>query len=93
MCEEQPPPVIEVPIEDVFDLHPFRPNEIGDVVRDYLDAAYQAGIRELRLIHGRGIGVQRERCRKILEKDSRVVEFQDAPGAAGGWGATIVRMK
>lgn len=94
--EETDPPVpetVEIPITDVLDLHSFQPAEVKDVVRDYLDAAYALGLRELRIIHGRGIGVQRTTVQTLLERDSRVVEFSDAPGDAGGWGATIVRME
>jgi dsDNA-specific endonuclease/ATPase MutS2 len=85
-------PVV-VPIENVIDLHPFQPKEIRDVVREYLDAAYEEGLREVRLIHGRGIGVQRKAVRKILENDPRVKAFGDAPAEAGGWGATWVEME
>ncbi|HYH46426.1 MAG TPA: Smr/MutS family protein, partial [Thermoanaerobaculia bacterium] len=47
---------VELPITDVLDLHSFRPSEVADVVRDYLDAAYEKGFRDLRIIHGKGIG-------------------------------------
>lgn len=84
---------VEVPITDVLDLHSFRPAEVADVVREYLDAAHAKGLRELRLIHGRGIGVQRERVRALLARDPRVIGFGDAPPEAGGWGATWVRLR
>ena len=84
---------VEVEITDTFDLHSFRPADVRDVVRDYLDAAWDAGLRELRIIHGRGIGMQRKAIRKILEADPRVVEYGDAPANAGGWGATLVRLR
>ncbi|HEX8410670.1 MAG TPA: Smr/MutS family protein, partial [Thermoanaerobaculia bacterium] len=54
---------VEIPIEDTLDLHPFRPIEIKDVAREYLLEAHARGFRQVRLIHGRGIGVQRERIR------------------------------
>ncbi len=79
---------VEVPITDVLDLHSFRPAEVAEVVGEYLDAAHAKGLRELRLIHGRGIGVQRERVRARLARDPRVLAFGDAPPEAGGWGAT-----
>jgi dsDNA-specific endonuclease/ATPase MutS2 len=63
------------------------------VVRDWLEAAYEKGFRELRVIHGRGIGVQRQTVRSLLERDPRVESFGDAPAEAGGWGATWVRMR
>ena len=92
MSEEfdEPPDVIEVPITDVIDLHTFLPREIADVVRDYLDAAFDKGLRDLRIIHGRGIGVQRDIVRKILAQDPRVAAYGDAPPEAGGRGATVV---
>lgn len=84
-----------VPLEitDVLDLHTFPPREVPDLVRDWLDAAYEKGYREVRIIHGRGVGVQRKTVRTILERDPRVAEFQDAPGEAGGWGATVVTLR
>jgi dsDNA-specific endonuclease/ATPase MutS2 len=86
------PELVEVPITDTLDLHTFLPKEVADVVRDYLDAAWEKGLRELRIVHGRGIGVQREIVRKVLERDPRVRSFRDAPPEAGGWGATLVRL-
>lgn len=85
--------VVELPIEDVLDLHSFRPREVADVVQEYLEAAYGRGLRQLRIIHGRGIGVQRRTVRALLERDSRVRAFGDAPPAAGGWGATWVELE
>jgi dsDNA-specific endonuclease/ATPase MutS2 len=84
---------IEVEITDVLDLHPFRPDEVSSVVRSYLDAAYEAGFRRLRIIHGRGAGVQRRTVRTLLERDPRVRRFGDAPPEAGGWGATRVDLE
>lgn len=80
-------------ITDVLDLHSFPPREVADLVRDWLDAAYEKGFREVRIIHGRGVGVQRRTVRTILERDPRVIDFHDAPGGAGGWGATVVTLK
>ncbi len=85
-------PPIDLAIEDVLDLHSFLPKDVPDVVRDYLDAAYEAGLRELRIIHGRGRGVQRKTVRTLLERDPRVSDFGDAPLEAGGWGATWVTL-
>jgi dsDNA-specific endonuclease/ATPase MutS2 len=81
---------IEIPITDTLDLHPFRPNEIKDVAREYLIEAHARGFRQVRLIHGRGIGVQRERIRSLLQTLEFVEGFQDADGSGGGWGATVV---
>lgn len=84
---------VELEITDVLDLHPFRPRDVSSVVREYLDAAYEKGLRKLRIIHGRGVGVQRRTVRTLLERDPRVVGFGDAPMEAGGWGATWVEME
>jgi dsDNA-specific endonuclease/ATPase MutS2 len=84
---------LELEITDVLDLHSFPPREVADLVRDWLDAAYDKGFREVRIIHGRGVGVQRKTVRTILERDPRVIDFQDAPGGAGGWGATVVTLR
>ena len=83
---------IELPVDGVLDLHSFRPAEVA-VVREYLDAAWEKGIRDLRFIHGKGIGVQRQTVRVLLERDGRVEAFGDAPLEAGGWGATWVRLR
>jgi DNA-nicking Smr family endonuclease len=80
-------------IDGVLDLHSFRPAEVADVVREYLEAAWKKGIRDLRFIHGKGIGAQRQTVRTLLSRDARVEAFGDAPLAAGGWGATWVRLR
>jgi DNA-nicking Smr family endonuclease len=69
----------QVPIEDSIDLHTFQPREIQIVVEEYLYQAVQRGFREVRIIHGRGIGVQREIVRSILQKHPDVAGFTDAP--------------
>ncbi len=85
-------PVV-VPIEDSIDLHHFRPSEIPEVVDAYLEAAVEAGFREVRLIHGRGKGVQRGRVRGILARDPRVLHQREATPQRGGWGATIAWLR
>jgi dsDNA-specific endonuclease/ATPase MutS2 len=87
------PAPVRLPIEDHLDLHSFRPSEITEVVDAYLDAALEAGYREVRLIHGRGKGVQRARVQKLLAGDARVERFTDAPPGRGGWGATLVWLR
>jgi DNA-nicking Smr family endonuclease len=84
---------IVLPIEDSIDLHAFHPKDIPSVVEEYLQQCGQTGLREVRIIHGRGTGVQRNIVRGILEKHPRVLSFQDAPAEAGGWGATVVVLK
>ena len=83
---------VAVPLEDALDLHPFRPDEIAEVVRAYLAQARAAGLGEVRLIHGRGRGVQREIVRRVLQTLPGVAGFADAPPERGGWGATVVRL-
>jgi DNA-nicking Smr family endonuclease len=89
----EPEEPVELPITDVLDLHSFPPREVKDVVLTWLEAAYEKGFRQLRIIHGRGIGVQRQTVRTLLARDPRVVEMGDAPAEAGGWGATWVTLR
>ena len=84
---------VRIPITDTFDLHNVSPRDVKDVVEEYLIEARAAGFRALRIIHGRGIGVQRETVRKILARTDFVESFGDAPAEAGGWGATVVTLK
>jgi dsDNA-specific endonuclease/ATPase MutS2 len=84
---------VEVPIEEAIDLHHFHPSEILEVVDAYLDAAIERGYREVRLIHGRGKGVQRARVREFLARDTRVERFGEAAPGRGGWGATIAWLR
>jgi DNA-nicking Smr family endonuclease len=84
---------VRLPIEDAIDLHAFAPRDVRDVVDAYLEAAQDAGFREVRLIHGRGIGVQRESVRALLARHPRVQAFADAPPERGGWGATVVILR
>jgi dsDNA-specific endonuclease/ATPase MutS2 len=87
MAEEPPPAALE--IEDSLDLHAFAPRDILAVVEDYLEAAHAKGLREVRLIHGRGTGWQRARVRGLLSTHALVRSFADAPPTRGGWGSTI----
>jgi DNA-nicking Smr family endonuclease len=81
---------VEITLRDSLDLHPFQPKEIPSVVEEYLEQCKQAGFSELRIIHGKGGGVQRNVVRSILQKHPAVESFHDAPLEAGSWGATIV---
>ena len=81
---------IRIPIADVFDLHTVPPRDVIPIVDAYLDEAHAMGFRALRIIHGKGIGVQREAVRKVLATKPYVKAFRDAPAEAGSWGATIV---
>lgn len=93
MSDENDLDPVELPITDVLDLHSFPPSEVPDLVRDYLDEAWQRGLRRLRIIHGRGTGTQRRTVRTLLSRDPRVIDFGDAPLEAGGWGATWVTLR
>lgn len=84
---------VEIPIEDSLDLHSFRPDEIRDVVVSYLEAARERGFLEVRLIHGKGKGVQRASIRSLLSGLDFVESFGDGGPGAGEWGATLVRIR
>ena len=86
------PEPVEIEITDVFDLHTIPPRDVKPVVEEYLRLAHEKGFRSVRIIHGKGIGVQRERVRSILARTSFVADWTDAPPDAGGLGATIVRL-
>ena len=84
---------VRIPITDVFDLHTVPARDAAAIVEEYLEEAHRLGFRALRIIHGRGIGVQREMVRTILARTPFVESFSDAPLEAGGWGATIVSFR
>jgi dsDNA-specific endonuclease/ATPase MutS2 len=85
------PEPVEIEITDIFDLHTIPPREVKPVVEEYLREAHRKGFRVVRIIHGKGIGVQREMVRSILARTSFVEDWTDAPPDAGGLGATIVK--
>jgi dsDNA-specific endonuclease/ATPase MutS2 len=82
-----------VPIEDVLDLHSVSAKDVEAVVLEYLSEVRRLGFKAIRIIHGRGIGVQREIVRKALSRTSFVTSYGDAPAEAGGWGATVVNLE
>ena len=82
---------MRIPIEDSLDLHTFEPRDIKSVVEEYVDAAWQRGFREVRLIHGRGRGIQRGMVQQALERHPLVVAFWDAPESH--LGATVARLR
>lgn len=84
---------MRVPIEDSLDLHSFQPRDVPSVVEEYLSEARARGFTEVRLIHGRGIGVQRGIVQSLLARHPLVAAFADAPEDRGGRGATIVRLR
>ncbi len=83
---------VDIPIEDTLDLHSFSPKETKDVTLAYLTEARRVGLRQVRLIHGRGIGVQREVIRSLLSTLPWVSSFADADPSGGGWGATVAEI-
>ena len=87
------PEPVEIEIIDVFDLHTIPPRDVKRVVEEYLLLAREKGFKVVRIIHGKGIGVQRETVRSILARTDFVFDWSDAPPEAGGFGATIVRLK
>ena len=80
---------IEFKISDELDLHTFLPNELGELIPDYIGLCLQKDILRIRIIHGKGIGTLRETVHGLLRKDSRVLRFELAGQEEGGWGATI----
>jgi len=98
MTPESPPPnssdePVRIPITDIFDLHTIAPRDTQAAVEAYLEEAHKLGLKALRIIHGRGIGVQREMVHSVLARTGFVLSFSDAPMEAGGWGATIVTLR
>ena len=87
------PEPVEIEITDSLDLHSFSPREIRDVVEAYLPEAHARGFRIVRIIHGKGVGVQREIVRKVLSETEFVKQFKNAPEFSGSWGATIVEFE
>jgi len=85
--------IINYPIEDSIDLHTFRPNEVKDLLNDYLEAAGEKGFEEVRIIHGKGTGVLRRTVHAVLKSHPIVVSFSEAGPEAGGWGVTIAVLR
>ena len=87
------PEPVDIEITDSIDLHAFRPNDVKAVIESYLAEANAKGFRFVRIIHGKGIGVQREVTRKVLSDSELVKSFKSGDEFSGGWGATIVEFK
>ncbi len=85
--------IVVIPIEESFDLHRFHPSEALSMLDAYVEAALEVGFREVRVIHGRGKGVQRAQVRKWLTADPRIERFEEAPPGRGGWGATLAWLR
>ena len=80
------------PVTEELDLHGLPPKMVPEVVEAYLEEARRLGFRHVRIVHGKGVGVQRERVRAILARTPFVEAFDDAPTDRGGWGATLARL-
>ena len=85
--------LIEYPFDRILDLHTFRPNEVKDLIPEYLSACRERGIFQVRIIHGKGSGTLKRTVQAILERIPEVSSFQLAGEEAGGWGATVVTLK
>jgi len=84
---------VQIPVDGVLDLHTFHPAETADVVEEYLLVCLEKGIRHIRIIHGKGKGVQRKIVHSLLGRLEYVESFSAAEETAGGWGATVVTLK
>jgi DNA-nicking Smr family endonuclease len=92
MAQDEEPPPIELPIGGELDLHAFAPRDVASVVEEYLEACRSRGVLRVRLVHGRGRGVQRASVRALLARLPFVTGFDEAPPEQGGWGATFVSL-
>ena len=84
---------VKMPIEDILDLHTFKPKEVPDLLTDYFTACIEKSIYSIRIVHGKGRGILKKRVHELLEKNQMVESFRPAPPEAGGWGATLVDLK
>ncbi len=81
---------VPLPLDGTLDLHTFAPSEIGSLVPEWLEASRAAGLRELRIVHGKGTGALRRSVEALLARHPLVASFRTAGEDAGGWGATVV---
>ncbi len=83
---------IKIPIEDVLDLHTFKPRDVPSLLEEYLAACLEEGLLSVRIVHGKGKGMLKRRVQQLLAQNPIVASFKDAPLGAGGWGATLVEL-
>ena len=91
--DEDPPDPVVLPLDGLLDLHAFDPREVGDLVPTWIDESHAAGLRALRIVHGKGTGALRRSVEALLARHPRVAAFQPAGEDAGGWGATLVTLR
>jgi DNA-nicking Smr family endonuclease len=84
---------VTLPLDGTLDLHAFVPSDVGDLVAEWLEASRAAGLRELRIVHGKGTGSLRRSVQAILARHPLVLSFRTAGEGAGGWGATLVTLR
>lgn len=89
---DSPDEPVRIPINGVLDLHQFMPREAMVAVEAYLEACQEAGIKVVRIVHGKGKGIMRDRVHALLKKHPQVISYR-LGGEVGGWGATVVRLK
>lgn len=93
MPDQTNEPITNVPLTDTFDLHHFAPRDMKMAAEAYLEEIIKSSFRHVRIIHGRGVGFQREVVHRLLLENRHVESFEDAPGEAGGWGATLITLR
>jgi GrpB-like predicted nucleotidyltransferase (UPF0157 family) len=86
------PPTVEIPIDGTLDLHTFSPGEVTEILTEYLEVCALRGIREVRVVHGKGTGALRRTVEAVLSRSPRVASYRAADETAGGWGATLVTL-
>ena len=87
------PDPVPLPLDGTLDLHAFRPEEVGDLVPEWLEACHASGLKDLRVVHGKGTGALRRSVEAILSRHPLVRSFRAAQEDGGGWGATLVTLR
>jgi DNA-nicking Smr family endonuclease len=87
------PEPVPLPLDGTLDLHAFAPADVGDLVPEWLEACHAHGLKDLRIVHGKGTGALRRGVEALLARHPLVLSFRPAPEDGGGWGATLVRLR